>query len=168
MGNITTKGTIDFTNLKYLPKNYKEFPELFLEPEDILFNRTNSAELVGKTAVFEPVDETIVSFASYLIRVRTVHGCAPLWLTWCIISPLGQQWLRRVLNHTAGQANVNGTKLGDYIIPLPPIEEQQKIIDLTNEKLSQIDTLEMTLENDLSKASRLRQSILKNAFEGKY
>jgi type I restriction enzyme S subunit len=167
MGNITTEGTVDYANLKYLPHNHDEFPELLLERGDILFNRTNSAELVGKTAVFEPPTPGPYSLASYLIRVRMVEGCSPWWLTWCVISPLGRRWLRGVLSHTAGQANVNGTKLAEYTIPLPPLAEQAAIVEAVNEKLSQIDGLESEIECGLARASRLRQSILKAAFEGR-
>jgi type I restriction enzyme S subunit len=167
MGNITTDGTVDYTNLKYLPHDHHEFPELLLERGDVLFNRTNSAELVGKTAVFEPTTDCRYSLASYLIRVRAVAGCSPWWLTWCVISPLGRRWLRSVLSHTAGQANVNGTKLAEYVIPLPPDAEQAAIVEAVNEKLSQIDALEAEVARGLARASRLRQAILKAAFEGK-
>lgn len=167
MGNITTRGTIDYTNLKFLPQGHEEFPELLLARGDVLFNRTNSAELVGKTAVFERNDDLPYSLASYLIRVRAVEGCSPWWLTWCIISPLGRRWLRDVLSHTAGQANVNGTKLGNYVIPLPPDHEQSAIVEAVHEKLSQIDSLEAEVERGLARASRLRQAILKAAFEGR-
>jgi type I restriction enzyme S subunit len=167
MGNITTRGTIDYKSLKYLPHDHHEFPELLLQPGDVLFNRTNSAELVGKSAVFDPTIDGPFSFASYLIRVRAVSGCSPWWLTWCLISPLGRHWLRSVLSHTAGQANVNGTKLAEYVIPLPPLAEQAAIIEAVNEKLSQIDALEAEVERGLRRAGRLRQAILKAAFEGK-
>lgn len=166
MGNITTRGAIDYTNLKFLPQDHEEFPELLLANGDVLFNRTNSAELVGKTAVFDRNDDLPHSLASYLIRVRTVEGCSPWWLTWCIISPLGRRWLRHVLSHTAGQANVNGTKLGSYVIPLPPDHEQAAIVEAVNEKLSQIDNLEAEVDRGLARAARLRQAILKSAFEG--
>ncbi|MCC7408474.1 MAG: restriction endonuclease subunit S [Phycisphaeraceae bacterium] len=167
MGNITSRGTIDFTDLKYLPADHSEFPDLFLDRGDLLFNRTNSAELVGKTAVFDPPTDRPMSLASYLIRVRAICGCSPWWLTWCVISPTGHQWLRRVLTHTAGQANVNGTKLGNYVIPLPPESEQAAIVDAASEKLSQIDALKAEVERGLKRADRLRQAILKAAFEGK-
>jgi type I restriction enzyme S subunit len=166
MGNITMDGTVDYTNLKYLPHDHDEFPALLLERGDVLFNRTNSAELVGKSAVFEPPTDAPFSLASYLIRVRAVEGCSPWWLTWCVISPLGRRWLRSVLSHTAGQANVNGTKLAEYVIPLPSDAEQSAIVETVNEKFSQIDALEAEVDRGLARASRLRQAVLKAAFEG--
>ena len=54
--------------MKYLPKAHDEFPELLLARGDLLFNRTNSAELVGKTAVWDRDDA--YAFAGYLVRVR--------------------------------------------------------------------------------------------------
>ncbi len=167
MGNITTRGTIDYTSLKFLPQDHEEFPELLLARGDMLFNRTNSAELVGKTAVFERNDDLPYSLASYLIRIRAVEGCSPWWLTWCIISPFGRRWLRDVLSHTAGQANVNGTKLANYVIPIPPDQEQSAIVEAVHEKVSLIDALEAEVVRGLSRASRLRQAILKAAFEGR-
>ena len=68
MGNIQ-RGELHWTELKYLPANHAEFPNLLLEVGDVLFNRTNSFELVGKSAVCKALDRP-ASFASYLIRVR--------------------------------------------------------------------------------------------------
>jgi restriction endonuclease S subunit len=70
MGNLQD-GTIDFSSLKYLPRTHQEFPNLLLQPGDVLFNRTNSPELVGKAAVF-PDGVGMASFASYLIRLRPI------------------------------------------------------------------------------------------------
>src|SRR5690242_3524471 len=55
MGNIRQDGSLDVKDLKFLPAKHDEFPALLLEPGDILFNRTNSAELVGKTGVYKGV-----------------------------------------------------------------------------------------------------------------
>ena len=77
MGNITVHGSLLLDSLRYLPFDHGEFPGLFLEPGDLLFNRTNSAELVGKTAMYlgKPLP---CSFASYLIRVRLLEGVNPI------------------------------------------------------------------------------------------
>jgi type I restriction enzyme S subunit len=65
MGNIQ-EGYMDIGKLKYLPKDHDEFPELLLKEGDLLFNRTNSAELVGKCAVYGGVPD-VCSYASYLM-----------------------------------------------------------------------------------------------------
>src|SRR5437762_3297227 len=68
MGNIQD-GRLDLTDLKYLPAGHDEFPKLLLQAGDLLFNRTNSAELVGKSAVYSGVPSPC-SYASYLVALR--------------------------------------------------------------------------------------------------
>lgn len=75
MGNIQD-GKLVFDQLKYLPRGHEEFPALFLELGDVLFNRTNSAELVGKTALYSGSSKPFL-FASYLIRVRLANDYVP-------------------------------------------------------------------------------------------
>ena len=70
MGNIQ-EGTLNLERLKHLPLDHSEFPKLLLANGDLLFNRTNSAELVGKTAVYRGRPDPC-SFASYLISVRMI------------------------------------------------------------------------------------------------
>jgi type I restriction enzyme S subunit len=164
MGNIEG-GRLRLESLKYLPKNHDEFPELFLREGDILFNRTNSAELVGKTAVYKG-KPTPCSFASYLIRVRLAQGCAPDLLAYFINSVFGRAWIAQVVSQQVGQANVNGTKLQALAVPLPPLAEQQQVVAEVERRLSVIDELEATVEANFTRADRLRQSILNKAFSG--
>ena len=166
MGNITSDGRLDLAELKYLPANHDEFPELLLEPGDLLFNRTNSAELVGKSAVYggAPVP---CSFASYLIRVKALPGCDPRYLALCINSHLGRNWIKSVVSQQVGQANVNGTKLQTFAFPLPPASEQGRIMNEVDRTLSVVEEQDLIVQKDLLRAERLRQAILKRAFEGK-
>ena len=165
MGNIVD-GALDWTELKYLPKNHDEFPDLFLRAGDLLFNRTNSAELVGKSAIYDGQHDPS-SYASYLISVRTIAGCESSFLCSYINSAHGRRWVKSVVSQQVGQANVNGTKLQALAFPLPPAEEQRQIQDEVAEALSQIDAALVETEHGLRRANRLRQSILKQAFEGK-
>ncbi len=75
MGNIF-EGRLKLDDLKYLPQHRAEFPDLLLKKGDLLFNRTNSPELVGKTAVYADLPDSC-SFASYLIRVQLNDGIIP-------------------------------------------------------------------------------------------
>jgi type I restriction enzyme S subunit len=84
MGNIKD-GQLVTNALKYLPEAHGEFPELLLEPGDLLFNRTNSSELVGKTAIYTGTPEPS-SFASYLIRVRFLSEVLPDFVSYFINS----------------------------------------------------------------------------------
>lgn len=163
MGNIV-EGEIDYSELKYLPTDHDEFPRLLLEPGDLLFNRTNSPELVGKTAVFR--GNCRCSFASYLIRVRTVSGCMPEFVAAYINSPYGRSWVKSVVTQQVGQANVNSTKLQALVIPLPPLEVQQRIVAEVDRRLSIIREVETELDANLRRAQSLRQVILAEAFRG--
>ena len=135
MGNIV-EGKIVPGSLKYLPKEHDEFPELLLNKGDLLFNRTNSRELVGKTAVYTGSPNQC-SFASYLIRVRFNSGIDSLIVAHYLNSMYGKNWILSVVSQQAGQANVNGTKLKLLSVPIPPEEEQ-----VTDRLLALAGTLE--------------------------
>jgi len=166
MGNLTGDGRLDVAKLKYLPKNHDEFPGLLLDEGDLLFNRTNSAELVGKSAVYAG-NPSPCSFASYLIRVKTVRGCDSRYVALCLNSNLGRTWIKSVVSQQVGQANVNGTKLQAFVFPMPPQSEQSRILAEVERRLSIIDEHEVLVEKDLIRADRLRQAILREAFAGK-
>lgn len=164
MGNIQ-EGKLDFDRLKFLPNNHGEFPELLLVMGDLLFNRTNSAELVGKTAVYKGSPNPC-SFASYLIRVQFMEGCLPSFAGFFINSVFGRAWISDVVNQQVGQANVNGTKLQALAIPLPPLTEQSRVVAEVERRLSVVEELEAVVTADLKRAALLRQSILQKAFSG--
>jgi type I restriction enzyme S subunit len=166
MGNILTDGSLATSDLKYLPPQHDEFPSLLLEPGDILFNRTNSAELVGKTAVYKGAPSPC-SFASYLIRVRLLPNCSPDYLAACLNSGFGRAWIKTVVNQQVGQANVNGSKLQAFVYPLPPAAEEGRIVAEVERQLSEITAIQQLCEANAARSERLRQSILKRAFEGK-
>jgi type I restriction enzyme S subunit len=138
MGNIVD-GDLDMTRLKFLPSDHDEFPELLLARGDLLFNRTNSAELVGKTAVYRGSEAT--SFASYLIRLRTSGGYVPQLLAAYINSPFGRAWVASATSQQVGQANVNGSKLRSLGVPLMPMPEQQEAWRLISRAFAEIDRL---------------------------
>ena len=165
MGNILD-GKLIINDLKYLPQDHNEFPNLLLETGDILFNRTNSAELVGKTAVYKGLP-TPCSFASYLIRVKVTSGIFPDIISYYINSTYGRQWIASVVSQQVGQANVNGTKLQALAVPLPPYLEQEQFISEVEHRLSVADAVEATVDAELKRSDALRQSILKQAFSGK-
>lgn len=165
MGNITD-GVISFSDLKYLAPDHPEFPDLLLEPGDLLFNRTNSAELVGKTAVFRGY-RSPCSFASYLIRVRFLSDVEAEYIALYINSVAGRSWIASVVSQQVGQANVNGSKVKACPIPLPPVGEQVRILREADKQLSLISRLTVDCQSTQLRGSRLRQSILKWAFEGR-
>jgi hypothetical protein len=79
MNNITYEGQLDVSNLKYIDVPEREIEKYIVRKGDVLFNRTNSKELVGKTCVFD-LDEPMI-IAGYIIRVRTNNRAVPAYIS---------------------------------------------------------------------------------------
>jgi len=166
MGNLQG-GKIDFGNLKFY-SSLKEIEHLVLKKGDLLFNRTNSYELVGKTSIFSESDFDNVTFASYLIRVRVnKKEVLPEYLNYFLNSPYAEILKKDLKSQQVGQANINGTKLKNIFVPLATIDKQTMIVQEIESQFSVIDKLEQTIDSALQQTEQLRKSILKNAFEGK-
>jgi type I restriction enzyme S subunit len=163
MGNIDG-GKLDYSSLKYLPGDHPDVLKLTLEPGDVLFNRTNSPKLVGKSAVFTASER--MTFASYLIRVRLNERCDPRWATLVINGPPGRRYLASVRSQQVGQANVNGTKLAALPLPLPPLDEQRRIVQEVEERLSRFDAMRASIERAQRRSQALRAAVLAQAFRG--
>ncbi|MCP3939872.1 MAG: restriction endonuclease [Desulfobacteraceae bacterium] len=164
MGNMQD-GKIDWENLKY-SNNEEEILQYKLEPGDILFNRTNSPELVGKTVEYKGERKAI--FAGYLIRLNHLNSIIKSsFLNWFLNSHPAKVYGSYVKTDGVNQSNINGQKLGNYPIPICSIQEQHQIVQEIETRLSVCDKLEQTIKQSLEKAKALRQSILKKAFEGR-
>ncbi len=165
MGNIQD-GVLNLDRLKYLPPDHSEFPRLLLATGDLLFNRTNSAELVGKTAVYRGHPDPC-SFASYLLRVKMLGPNLSQIVANALNSLHGRAWVASVVSQQVGQANVNGTKLRAFPFPLPPETEQGEILCRSADAINSV-THSTGAINALSlrRAAVLRHAILKRAFEG--
>jgi type I restriction enzyme S subunit len=125
--NNVVNGELDLTHLKHICLTKSELEKLQLNDGDILFNRTNSKELVGKCAVFHAKGEFV--FASYLIRVRANPAKADAdFLAYVINSPIGRQQINALSRQIIGQANVNSEELRGLRIPLPPVAVQKQIM----------------------------------------
>lgn len=165
MGNIID-GELNFNDLKFFPKNWRDKDEFLLGAGDVLFNRTNSAELVGKTAVFEDHHPSSV-FASYLIRAKVaIEIILPKILSYYVNSVFGRMFIKSVVSQQVGQANVNGTKFAMMYIPLIPMNEQLELIDKIETGISLIQNMSKEVDMRLQNLLSLKSSILKEAFDG--
>ena len=164
MGNIQDGG-LDLGRLKYLSREHNEFPALFLDDGDLLFNRTNSPELVGKTAVYRS-QVVPCSYASYLISVKVSPSCSPELVAAYINSGYGRMWVKSVVTQQVGQANVNGTKLAALAVPLPPVDEQSEIVRILMAQSGSASDQQVLIEHGLKQATAQRKNILKAAFAG--
>ncbi|MFT4155486.1 restriction endonuclease subunit S [Parafilimonas sp.] len=164
MGNIQN-GRFDWEDLVYTD-NEDEIKKYLLKKNDVLFNRTNSAELVGKTAIYK--GEYPAIFAGYLIRINRIENLINAdYLNYYLNTKAAKQYGNTVRSFGVNQSNINGTKLKTYPVPLPPIEEQNTIVQEIESRLSVADKMEESINQRLQQAEALRQSILKKAFEGK-
>lgn len=164
MGNVK-EGEIVWHGLKYLPSGHSDFPKLLLSRGDLLFNRTNSAELVGKSAVFDSPQAT--SFASYLIRVRFGDAVDPRWANMAINSPQGRDYVASVVSQQVGQANVNATKLKAFPIPLPTLERQRQLVAAHEQIAEACRYLNGAASDAARRSAALRRSLLGAAFSGR-
>lgn len=128
MNNIQN-GQIDLSDVRRADLNEKETRELSLATGDILFNRTNSLDLVGKVGVVRSLSQPM-SFASYLVRLRVKEERAnPFWLSALMWFDACQARIRKFATPGVSQANINPTNLKTLTIPLPPLAEQQVMAD---------------------------------------
>jgi type I restriction enzyme S subunit len=165
MGNLHG-GAIVTDKLKYLPRDHPEVASLLLQRGDLLFNRTNSAELVGKSAVFDR-DDNSMTFASYLIRVRFGPAVRPAWANLVINSPLGRAYIRSVASQQVGQANVNGTKLKAFPLMLPPLDVQDRLLARHEAVDETRRRLVAQVAQTRQRTSLLRRALLQAAFTGR-
>lgn len=164
MGNIQD-GDIESHNLKYLPADDPSIDGLILETGDLLFNRTNSAELVGKTAVFRD-QLPRATFASYLIRCRPVPGVSTEWISHVANSPIGRRYVASVMSQQVGQANVNGTKLASMPIPIAPAQVERQLLEDISESRATAKRLHIAIVSANARSVNLRRSLLRAAFNG--
>ena len=163
MGNIQD-GKLDISDLKFSESD-AEIERLILKDGDLLFNRTNSPELVGKSAVFHGRER--MSFASYLIRVRFAPNVAdPDFVNLWINSAWGRIWARQVKTDGVSQSNINGTKLGAMPLPLPPLAEQIEIVARSAKILESADRLIERADWGGRTLDRAAQAVLAKAFRG--
>ena len=136
MGNLQG-GKIDYSNLVYTSNDY-DIERCHLEYNDLLFNRTNSKELVGKTAIYKA--EIPAIYAGYLIRVTPIMIDSD-YLNYVMQSHFFKKYCLAVKTDAIGQSNINAEKLKRFVFPLPPLVEQKRIVARVEELLAACDML---------------------------
>lgn len=160
MGNIQA-GRLDWTDLVYT-SDKREIEKHWLRDGDVLFNRTNSPELVGKTAVYH--DEQPAIAAGYLIVVRCGPQILPDLLAHFLNSPAGRAYCWSVKSDGVSQSNINARKLSAFEFRLPPLAEQAKLVERLDNIAVRIDLIRDRLTNVIGDLAALRRQILRTAF----
>ena len=161
MGNIQN-GLVIMSDFVYT-NNQKDLEKYNLSYNDILFNRTNSRELVGKTAIYTSNKKVI--YAGYLVRITIIGGISPKYINFLMNSDLHRNWCNEVKTDAIGQSNINATKLKSYRVPLPPIEEQKEIVKKIENLFGICDELETQIKSSKKNSQTLMQAVLKEAFK---
>jgi type I restriction enzyme S subunit len=161
MNNIQN-GHLDLSDLQYVDVDKALYEKFKLNKGDILFNRTNSFELVGKVTIFDIVDPFV--FASYLVRIRTDSSqLFPNFLNYCLNWQPTQNRLKMLASRGVSQSNISATKLKDFLILLPSLPEQHKIAEI----LSAIDRKIEAEESQKNSLEALLKTLLSLLMTGK-
>lgn len=162
MGNIQN-GEIDWTDLVYTSDS-REIANYLLKPNTVLFNRTNSPELVGKTAIYR--GERPAIFAGYLIRANPELELDAEYLNLCLNTANAKEFCMSVKTDGVSQSNINAQKLGAFELPFCSIEEQREIVKRVGTLFAQADRIAAVLDRARSKVSGMTPSLLAKAFKG--
>ena len=164
--NISNNGYLDLSSVLRIPATKKQIEKYQLLLGDVIFNNTNSVELVGKTTLFDKNDGVFL-YSNHLTRLRPIPQILDSdFLTFW----LQLQWYLRVFeklcNRWIGQAAVQREKLLNLKAPFPPFQEQKLISNKLKEKIAEVNKLRVVSEEQLKTINTLPKAILKKAFNG--
>lgn len=161
MNSLTTSGWLDLSDLKYANLTKKDADNTQLKHGDLIFNRTNSKELVGKCAIWRETPG-LFSFASYLVRLRLRAGMLPEYLWATLNSAYGKYRLLNTAKQAVSMANVSPTDLGRITVPMPPLEMQEKFAQFVR----QVESLRADMLEKLDAFDELRNLVAQQALIG--
>lgn len=145
----------------------EEIERYRLELGDLVVNRVNSMPYLGKCALVRSLIEPTV-FESNMMRIKLdtdkVEGD---WITYYLSSHSGRKELTKNAKQAVNQASINQTDVGNVLVPIPSINEQKRLVTVIESRLSVCDSIDQTIDMALQQSEAMRQSILKDAFEGR-
>ena len=159
MNNITENGKLNIQNLKHIDIPEKDLEKYVVRKGDVLFNRTNSIELVGKTCIYELDFDMVI--AGYIIRIRTNNNILnPRYLSEFLNFPSTKKFLRNIAKGAVNQANINAKELQDISIPLAPLSLQNEFADF----VAQVDKSQLAIQKSLDELETLKKSLMQEYF----
>jgi type I restriction enzyme S subunit len=163
MNNITNDGFLDLSHYKTITLSGKELDKSIVKRGDILFNRTNSRELVGKSCVF--TDEEPMVIAGYLIRIKLKAGYDPQFITYNMNLQRSLGKFKGLIVGAVHQANISAKNIQTINIAVPSLSTQQSIVSTLDSLKSKVDQLQSNFFRTLAECAALKQSILRQTFE---
>jgi len=158
MNNLTADGHLDLNDLKYIDIPDDEIEKCVVRKGDVLFNRTNSIELVGKTVVFDLQEDMII--AGYIIRVRLNKRLLPEILSQYMNLEALKDILRSMAKGAVNQANINAQELQSIKVYIPDMELQKQFIEMKN----QVDKSKVAVQKALDETQILFDSLMQKYF----
>ncbi len=160
--NNLMDGLVTYKDWQYVNLDDATFQIFKLNKGDVLFNRTNSADLVGKTSLFDTNIPAV--FASYLIRLTTDgKQLSSKFLNWYFNWEPTQRRLRALASRGVSQSNISASKLQNFEIPIPDIAEQEKIAEVFNACMAKVTAL----EKEISLQEELFRTLLEELMTGR-
>ena len=159
MNNITYEGKLDLTDIKYIDVPENEIEKCVAKRGDILFNRTNSRDLVGKTCVYNNDESMII--AGFVIRARVNKKANPYFISEYMNTKYMKNKLKSMCKNACGQSNINSNEFQNIRIYIPPIELQNQFAYF----VEHIDKLEFELKKSLEETQNLFDSLMAEYFE---
>lgn len=158
MNNLTADGHLDLNDLKYIDISDDEVEKCVVRKGDVLFNRTNSIDLVGKTAVFDLQDDMVI--AGYIIRVRLNEKILPEVLSQYMNLEALKDILHSMAKGAVNQANINAQELQSIRVYVPDIELQKQFVEMKD----QVDKLKSKIQKSLEETQLLFDSLMQKYF----
>lgn len=160
MNNISYSGNMSYSSMKYINLDDKDKEKYLVHKGELLFNRTNSKELVGKTGLFEL--DTPMAFAGYLIKIIPSIHINPKFM----VTYMNTDYIKKVLFNMAksivGMANINAKELESIPIIVPPLELQDKFASIVEE----IESQKKVMEESLHEMENNFNALMQKAFRG--
>lgn len=159
MNNITYSGDMDFSDMKYIELDEKDIEKYLVHKGELLFNRTNSKELVGKTAVYR--EHKPMAYAGYLIKLTPNKSANSEFISGFLNSSYGKKLLYKMAKSIVGMANINAKELGSINIYIPPLELQNQFADI----VTKIEEQKSLVKQAIDETQQLFDSLMSHYFD---
>ena len=165
--SAVTWGTFDERETKTCLDKSRVDERYFIWPGDFLFSRANTIDLVGACVIVSTVTLKLM-LSDKILRFRFAEAVMPQWVLYWLRSEFGRKEIQRLsTGNQESMRNIGQDRIRQIAISVPPLADQQRIVAEAERRLSVVDELEAVVNANLRRATRLRQSILQRAFEGR-
>ncbi len=162
MGNITYEGSLDLEKFNYMKLSEADFNKIKLKKGDVIFNRTNSTELVGKTTYWDQKFDAVI--ASYLVKLCMAKEFNYIWFSYLLNTKYYKKLFMQRCKKAVGQSNIGPTLLKQFPMYKPPLQLQQKFAGLV-QKAEKLKQKQKESEKELN---NLFNSMMQKAFRGEF